>query len=153
MTTISLTGQVALVTGASRGIGKAIALALGRHGAVVVGTATTAKGAERIGATIAEAGLAGRGAELDVADAEAVDRLVRDIAGNEGPIHRCSIYGSAEAGQALNAMLEMGRSRPWPEALEAMTGTPDMDATAILDYFAPLAAWLEEQNADRSCGW
>ena len=50
-------------------------------------------------------------------------------------------------------MLRMGASRPWPEALETIAGTREMDATAILDYFAPLAAWLEEQNAGRTCGW
>jgi len=80
-------------------------------------------------------------------------RSLCEIAGNEGPIHRCSIYGSKQAGERLNAMLEMGRSRPWPEALEALTGSPQMDATAILDYFAPLQAWLDEQNAGRQCGW
>jgi peptidyl-dipeptidase A len=80
-------------------------------------------------------------------------RALCEIAGNEGPIHRCSIYGSETAGKRLNAMLEMGRSKPWPEALEAMTGTSEMDASAILDYFAPLKAWLDEQNADRQCGW
>jgi peptidyl-dipeptidase A len=76
-----------------------------------------------------------------------------EIAGNEGPIHRCSIYNSKQAGERLNAMLEMGRSKPWPEALEALTGSPEMDATAILDYFAPLQAWLDQQNAGRACGW
>ena len=80
-------------------------------------------------------------------------RALCQVAGDEGPIHRCSIYGSAEAGERLNAMLEMGRSKPWPEALAALTGSPEMDATAILDYFAPLKAWLDEQNAGRSCGW
>ena len=80
-------------------------------------------------------------------------RALCEIAGNEGPIHRCSIYGSEQAGERLNAMLEMGRSKPWPEALEALTGSPQMDATAILDYFAPLQAWLDEQNAGRQCGW
>ncbi len=76
-----------------------------------------------------------------------------EITGNEGPIHRCSIYGSKQAGERLNAMLEMGRNKPWPDALAALTGSPDMNATAILDYFAPLQAWLDEQNASRSCGW
>jgi peptidyl-dipeptidase A len=76
-----------------------------------------------------------------------------EIAGFEGPLHRCSIYGSEEAGARLNAMMEMGRSRPWPDALEALTGRREMDATAILDYFAPLGAWLEEQNRGRTCGW
>ncbi len=80
-------------------------------------------------------------------------RALCDIAGDEGPVHRCTIYGSRQAGERLNAMLEMGRSRPWPEALEAMTGSPQMDATAILDYFAPLKVWLDEQNQGRQCGW
>ena len=80
-------------------------------------------------------------------------RALCEIAGNEGPIHRCSIYNSPQAGARLNAMLEMGRSKPWPEALAALTGSPEMDATAILDYFAPLQAWLDEQNAGRQCGW
>lgn len=80
-------------------------------------------------------------------------RALCEIAGNQGPIHRCSIYGSRVAGERLNAMLEMGRSRPWPEALAALTGSPEMDATAMLDYFAPLQAWLDEQNAGRQCGW
>ena len=74
-------------------------------------------------------------------------------AGVEGPLHRCSIFESAEAGSRLRSMLEMGASRPWPEALEAIAGTREMDATAVLDYFAPLGAWLDEQNAGRSCGW
>jgi peptidyl-dipeptidase A len=80
-------------------------------------------------------------------------RALCDAVGNEGPVHRCTIYGNEEAGARLNAMLEMGRSRPWPEALEALTGSPQMDATAILDYFAPLQAWLDEQNEGRDCGW
>jgi peptidyl-dipeptidase A len=80
-------------------------------------------------------------------------RALCDISGNEDPIHRCSIYGSKKAGERLNAMLEMGRSRPWPEALATLTGSPDMNATAILDYFAPLQAWLDEQNTGRQCGW
>lgn len=75
------------------------------------------------------------------------------IAGNEGPLHRCSIYGNKEAGAKLNAMLEMGASKPWQEALQAMTGQKEMDATAIIDYFAPLKTWLDEQNKDRQCGW
>ena len=74
-------------------------------------------------------------------------------AGNQGPLHRCSIFESAAAGARLRAMLEMGASRPWPEALEAIAGTRRMDAAAVLDYFAPLRAWLDEQNAERTCGW
>jgi len=80
-------------------------------------------------------------------------RALCEIAGDEGPIHRCSIYGSRQAGDRLNAMLEMGQSKPWPQALEAMTGSSQMDATAILDYFAPLKTWLDEQNQGRQCGW
>ncbi|WP_144394330.1 M2 family metallopeptidase [Pleionea sediminis] len=75
------------------------------------------------------------------------------IAGHEGPLHRCSIYNNKEAGAKLKAMLEMGQSRPWQEALETMTGAKQMDATAVLDYFAPLQAWLNEQNTGRECGW
>lgn len=80
-------------------------------------------------------------------------RALCQTAGYEGPLHRCSIYGNKEAGAKLIAMLEMGSSRPWPEALEAVSGQTKMDATAILDYFAPLAAWLEEQNHGQICGW
>lgn len=76
-----------------------------------------------------------------------------DIAGDNGPLNRCSIYGSEEAGTALNEMLEMGQSRPWQEALATITGSPDMDASTIEAYFAPLKTWLDEQNKDRQCGW
>ncbi|MCK8046522.1 M2 family metallopeptidase [Shewanella sp. 1CM18E] len=78
-----------------------------------------------------------------------------EIAGDTGPVHRCSIYGNKEAGAKLNTMLEMGQSQPWPEALAAVTGTKEMDAKAVLDYFAPLQTWLDEQNsvANRQCGW
>lgn len=64
----------------------------------------------------------------------------------KGPLHRCSIYGSKAAGEKLNKMLSMGQSKPWPEALEALTGEKQMDASAIADYFAPLKTWLDEQN-------
>ncbi|MBZ5561438.1 MAG: M2 family metallopeptidase [Acidobacteriia bacterium] len=74
-------------------------------------------------------------------------------AGCTEPLHRCSIYGNKEAGRRLNAMLEMGQSRPWPDALEALTGERQMDATAIRDYFAPLERWLEEQNRGKPVGW
>ncbi len=50
-------------------------------------------------------------------------------------------------------MLKMGLSRPWPDALESISGEREMDATAILDYFAPLQTFLDEQNQGRSCGW
>jgi peptidyl-dipeptidase A len=80
-------------------------------------------------------------------------RALAQIAGCTAPLHRCSIYESKEAGQRLNAMLEMGQSRPWPEALEAVTGSREMDATAIIDYFAPLSAWLDEQIKGKPQGW
>ncbi len=68
-------------------------------------------------------------------------------AGYKGPLHRCSIYANKAAGAKLATMLEMGVSRPWPEALEAISGEKQMDATAILDYFAPLKKFLDEENA------
>jgi peptidyl-dipeptidase A len=74
-------------------------------------------------------------------------------AGNKGPLNRCSIYGNAEAGKRLRTMLAMGQSRPWPEALKVVTGQEQMDATAIIDYFAPLKTWLDQQNQGRKCGW
>ena len=80
-------------------------------------------------------------------------RALAQAAGCKVPLHRCSIYESKEAGQRLNAMLSMGMSKPWPEALTAMTGTKEMDASAILDYFAPLKTWLDEQLKDKPVGW
>jgi len=76
-----------------------------------------------------------------------------DIIGNDGPLHRCSVYGSKEVGDKFQAMLEMGSSKPWPDALEAFTGTRDMDGSAVIEYFAPLMSYLEAQNEERSCGW
>jgi peptidyl-dipeptidase A len=67
-------------------------------------------------------------------------------AGYQGPLNRCSVYDNKQVGAKLKKMLEMGKSRPWPEALKALTGEDKMDATAILDYFAPLKTWLDEQN-------
>ncbi len=74
-------------------------------------------------------------------------------AGWEGPLHRCSFYGNEEVGTRLNEMLEMGSSRPWPEALETFTGTREMSARPMLAYFEPLEEWLQEQNEGRECGW
>jgi peptidyl-dipeptidase A len=74
-------------------------------------------------------------------------------AGWTGPLHRCSFYGNKEVGRRLNAMLEMGASRPWPDALEAFTGTREMSGQAMINYFRPLIAWLEQQNRGRQCGW
>ena len=80
-------------------------------------------------------------------------RGLSKAAGCTTPLHRCSIYESKEAGQRLNAMLSMGLSKPWPEALDAIDGTKTMDASAILDYFAPLKAWLDEQVKGHPVGW
>jgi peptidyl-dipeptidase A len=74
-------------------------------------------------------------------------------AGWTGPLHRCSIYGNEEVGRRFNAMMEMGQSRPWPEAMQAFTGETTNDASAVADYFAPLNDWLTEQNRGRQCGW
>ncbi|BDY05416.1 M2 family metallopeptidase [Ferrimonas sp. YFM] len=78
-----------------------------------------------------------------------------DIAGYEGDIHRCSIYGNKEAGAKLNTMLESGLSQPWPQALAMVTGSEKMSGDAILNYFKPLHTWLDQQNqaAGRQCGW
>ncbi|PYR30055.1 MAG: peptidyl-dipeptidase, partial [Acidobacteria bacterium] len=80
-------------------------------------------------------------------------RALSQTAGCATPLHRCSIYESTEAGRRLNAMLSMGLSRPWPDALEALTGKRQMDASAILDYFAPLKLWLDEQTKGQPIGW
>jgi peptidyl-dipeptidase A len=76
-----------------------------------------------------------------------------DAAGWKGPLHRCSFYGNKEVGKRLNAMLAMGASKPWPDALEAFTGTRQMSGKAMAEYFAPLKAWLDEQNKGQPQGW
>jgi peptidyl-dipeptidase A len=80
-------------------------------------------------------------------------RALCETSGYKGPLNRCSIYGNKEAGERLAKTLEMGASRPWPDALEALTGQRQMDATAIVDYFRPLQEWLEVQNKGKQCGW
>ncbi|MGD1091331.1 MAG: M2 family metallopeptidase [Bryobacteraceae bacterium] len=80
-------------------------------------------------------------------------RALSQIAGCKGPLNRCSIYQNQGAGKRLNAMLEMGLSRPWQDALATLTGQREMDATAIRDYFAPLQKWLDEQNKGKPVGW
>lgn len=74
-------------------------------------------------------------------------------AGWTGPLHRCTFYGNKAVGEKLNAMLSMGASKPWPDALEVFTGSREISGKSILAYFAPLQAWLKEQNKGRSCGW
>ena len=80
-------------------------------------------------------------------------RALAQTAGCTGPLHRCSIYDSKEAGRKLDAMLQMGLSQPWPDALETITGQRQLDATAIRDYFAPLQKWLDDQNKGKPVGW
>ncbi len=80
-------------------------------------------------------------------------RALCHAAGHTGPLHTCSIYGNKAAGEKLKAMLELGASKPWPEALAAISGEKQMDATAVLDYFAPLMTWLKQQNQGKQCGW
>jgi peptidyl-dipeptidase A len=76
-----------------------------------------------------------------------------EAAGYTGPLHECSVYGNAEAGKRFREMLALGQSQPWQDTLEKLTGTRQMDAAAIMEYFAPLIAWLEEQNKGKQCGW
>ena len=82
-------------------------------------------------------------------------RAMCQAAGYTGPLHRCSVYDNKVAGAKLMKMLEMGQSRPWPDALEALTGERRMDAEAMLDYFAPLKKWLDEENKKNGVkeGW
>jgi peptidyl-dipeptidase A len=76
-------------------------------------------------------------------------------AGNQGPLHRCSIYGNKAAGAKLNQMLALGASKPWPQAMQTLTGQDIADASALADYFAPLKTWLDEENKKNNypVGW
>jgi peptidyl-dipeptidase A len=74
-------------------------------------------------------------------------------AGYTGPLNRCTFFDSKEAGAQFNKMLEMGQSKPWPDAMEALTGQRQADASAIIEYFAPLKKWLDEQNKGMKVGW
>ena len=80
-------------------------------------------------------------------------RSLCQASGYTGPLHRCTFYGSKEAGAKFNKMLEMGQSKPWPEELEVITGSRQIDAGALLEYFAPLQKWLDEQNKGQKLGW
>lgn len=80
-------------------------------------------------------------------------RALCDAAGFKGPLSECSVYGSEEAGRKFGAMLAKGASQPWQDTLYELTGTREMDASAILEYFAPLRGWLKEQNKGQQCGW
>jgi len=74
-------------------------------------------------------------------------------AGQTGPLNRCTFFGSKSAGAKFNKMLEMGQSKPWPDAMQIVTGQRDADASAIIEYFAPLKKWLDEQNKGMKTGW
>ena len=76
-----------------------------------------------------------------------------DIAKWKGPLHRCSFYGNKDVGARLDAMLAMGASKPWPDALQAFTGKREIDGTAMIAYFKPLMTWLQRQNKGKTCGW
>ncbi|MEQ1541611.1 MAG: M2 family metallopeptidase [Novosphingobium sp.] len=74
-------------------------------------------------------------------------------AGWKGPLHRCSFYGNKTVGKNLNAMLAMGASKPWPDALQAFTGSREISGKAMMAYFAPLKKWLDKQNKGQKSGW
>ena len=74
-------------------------------------------------------------------------------AGWTGPLHRCSFYGNKDVGAKLQKMLEMGQSKPWPDALQEFTGSREISGQALVDYFAPLKKWLDEQNKGKPNGW
>jgi peptidyl-dipeptidase A len=76
-----------------------------------------------------------------------------EASGFKGPLHECDVYGNAEAGKRFLEMLRAGASQPWPDTLSKLTGTRSMDASAITEYFAPLLAYLKQQNAGKTCGW
>ena len=80
-------------------------------------------------------------------------RALCDVADFEGPLAECSIHGNQEAGRKFGAMLARGASQPWQDTLHELTGTREMDAAAIMEYFGPLKAWLEQQNKGQRCGW
>ena len=76
-----------------------------------------------------------------------------DASGFKGPLYECSFYGSKAAGEKYQAMLSKGSSQPWQQTLKELTGGEKMDASAVLEYFAPLQDWLKQQNAGQQCGW
>jgi peptidyl-dipeptidase A len=76
-----------------------------------------------------------------------------DASGYKGPLYECSFYNSPEAGKRYSAMLSKGASQPWQQTMKELTGGEKMDASAVLEYFAPLQTWLKEQNAGSTCGW
>ena len=79
-------------------------------------------------------------------------RALCEIGGHEGPLHSCSLYGNKKAGEALWRVMQRGAGQPWQDTLEELTGSREMDASAIIDYFAPLMEWLKNDNQGRQCG-
>ena len=71
----------------------------------------------------------------------------------KGPLHRCTFFGDKRVGEKLNAMLELGTSKPWPDALQAFTGSREMSGKPMVEYFAPLKTWLDQQNKGKPSGW
>jgi len=76
-----------------------------------------------------------------------------DASGHTGPLHTCNFAGNAEAGRRYWAMLEKGSKQPWQQTMKELTGGESMDASAVLEYFAPLQGWLQEQNQGKACGF
>ena len=76
-----------------------------------------------------------------------------EASGHKGALNTCSFFGSKEAGTKLKNMLALGASKPWPEAMKAITGDSKADASALVEYFAPLRSFLKEQTGAEKCGW
>lgn len=80
-------------------------------------------------------------------------RALCKAAGHTGPLHTCSVFDNKAAGEKLRAMLALGESKPWPEAMAAIGAEPRADASALLEYFAPLRAYLKDATKGETCGW
>jgi 3-oxoacyl-[acyl-carrier protein] reductase len=128
MTNGVLAGEIAFVTGASRGIGHAIALALGAAGATVIGTATGATGVAAIDEALTSAGITGRGVVLDVADGAAIDAAVTDVEGHEGPI---SILVN-NAGITRDTLLLRMKAEDWDAVINTNLGSVFRLSKAVL---------------------
>ncbi len=128
MTSRTLTGEIAFVTGASRGIGRAIALALGAEGATVIGTATGANGVVAIDEALRSAGVSGRGMVLDVADGPAIDAAVTDVEGREGAI---SILVN-NAGITRDTLLLRMKPEDWDAVIDTNLGSVFRLSKAVL---------------------
>ncbi|MGH8130171.1 MAG: 3-oxoacyl-ACP reductase FabG [Steroidobacteraceae bacterium] len=128
MTKCLLSGEIALVTGASRGIGRAIALALGREGATVIGTATGESGVAAIDEALKSAGVSGRGIVLNVADAAAGDASIADIEAHEGPV---TILVN-NAGITRDTLLLRMKPEDWDAVIETNLGSVFRLSKAVL---------------------